>query len=576
MSRSLRDPDWNEAKLLKNMLIEFDLGGGGKTIERVLWVDRKAHSVVLIDVAEKSARDYRMDLADVVKALRCGSAKPADDPFHWLQKPKRCFSPARIKERNKRLDALRPFLDAKPEERFHPSTRRNLMQQIWNKARPGTHVCKAQAYWLVRIYLQRGQFDNALISDRANAGYTRERRKNSPPRKRPGRNYNARTHEEKRAGVVINEDLRATMTPAIVKLRETQERNGRKTKWKDVWTKICQIYYPSHSEVRKGVPVVIPFPKSQCPTIKQIKLLYYATSNVASGLLNREGEIAFNKHHRALKGDQRDLAYGPMRVVQIDFTIADIYLLNFLRTRILGRPTIVMIRDTFSRVIVGFAVGWRRESWAIASIAILNMVCDKVEFCHELGVKTTSEEWGTGLFETALTDNGALISYLTKHFRQSLNLQFENTGSGRGDLKPVVESGFDDLNEFLIYRLEGALHRTKDMREAQQSIKRARREALYTLKEFTAMIAEYCIQYNNHRLIKGYPISDDMAGKVASIPMHLWHYGITHRSGVPRQISIDKARLHCLCEGEATVRGDGIFFQGSFTSVIEPKGRGGR
>jgi hypothetical protein len=89
-----------------------------------------------------------------------------------------------------------------------------------------------------------------------------------------------------------------------------------------------------------------------------------------------------------------------MTVVQIDFTIADIYLVDVTRTRIVGRPTIALITDTFSRLIIGFAVAWRRESWAVATLAILNMVEDKAEFCAQLGVDLRGTKWPSAMFET--------------------------------------------------------------------------------------------------------------------------------------------------------------------------------
>jgi hypothetical protein len=53
------------------------------------------------------------------------------------------------------------------------------------------------------------------------------------------------------------------------------------------------------------------------------------------------------------------------------------------------------------------------------------MVGDKVEFCGELGIEIAPDMWPSGLFETALSDNGALIAHLFEHFRKSLRLNFD-------------------------------------------------------------------------------------------------------------------------------------------------------
>ena len=562
MPDSAESSNWTPYKLLENTVFEIERGGGGSTVERLLWVDYVNAQIVLIDVHSKTARDYATSLQDFVDALNCGTAKPAPDPYRRLNIQDADLSKAQLRERGTRLAAMAPLISATREVRFDPNQRRAILKQIHDRSRPGEHVTKSQAYLLTRMYFQRGQRDNAFASDRQNAGYTRERRKANPPVRRPGRRYKAHSEEVQRAGVVITEQMREEMAPAIVKLRDTREANGRRPKWKDVWRDICKIYFRDHIEHISGAPVAIPRPKSACPTIKQLIGIYRGAANPATSLRSRVGEIQFNKSFRPLSGDQRDLAYGPMKLVQIDFTIADIYLRDVNHRYLMGRPTIAMIRDTFSRVIVGFSVGWQRESWVTASMALLNMVCNKAKYYRSLGIEVSPDTVASGMFETCLSDNGPLISYLTEHFRTSFNLQFDNTPSGRGDEKPVVESGFDDVNEELIYRLPGALLRTTDKREAAQIAKKAKEQAAYSLRDFTIALAKYCHYYNNRRKIEKYPISDDLTGLVAPIPMHLWHYGIEHRSGLPRQVSEDRMRVACLCRDTATVRGDGIFFRG--------------
>lgn len=551
----------NPVALWSNAVVEFARADGTTTTNRVLFVNSKTKTIILIDIRSMSARSYEMRLDDYSASFRGGSAKQVRDPYAYLHKPAFLFSEAMCRERDWRLAALDPYLKAKPIDRFDDQKRKGLIHKIWDRSLPGTHVCKPEAYDLVRQYLQRGQMKNAMLSDRANAGYTRQRRESHPQKKRDGRSYKAKG--KARSGIPIPMHRRLEICAEVIKLRNTPDpKTGRKATWKDVHTKICQKFFPSHTEPVLGKLAIVPLPASLCPTQKQLKLLYYSQANPEESLRSREGDHIFNLVHRSLKGDQRDLAYGPMKVVQIDFTIADIYLVDCTRTRIVGRPTIALIMDTFSRLIIGFAVAWRRESWAVASLAILNMVADKTKFCAELGVDMRGAEWPSAMFEIALSDNGAMISYLKTHFQEGLELQFDQTASGRGDHKPVVESGFRRMNEELIYRLEGSLPRTRDARQMKKIIKRARANALYTLQEFTALVAEYCLYRNNFCLIEGYPVSDDMAGLIAPIPIRLWEYGISQRSGLPRKVSVDQARLACLCRGEATVRADGLFFVG--------------
>ncbi len=323
-----------------------------------------------------------------------------------------------------------------------------------------------------------------------------------------------------------------------------------------------------HTEPIAGKIVAIPKIKSLCPTVRQVQNIYELGSNPARALLKREGEETFNRKYRALKGDQRDLAFGPGHVAQIDFSIGDIFLLDSTSTYIMGRPTIAMIWDTFSQLILGFAVAWRRESYSTLSLAFLNMCRDKGEFCKELGFEIAPGSWPSAMFEIGLSDNGAVISYLTEHFRKSFDLQFENTASGRPDHKPVVEYGFKYINENLIYHLDGAIQRGHDMREVREAIKRARKTAGLTLRDFMKEMAGFCHYHNTSRRIEGYRFSDDQIGRVPPIPLRIWEDGILHRTGLPREVvNFQTVLVNCLCRGEATVRGDGIWFHGkTYTS----------
>lgn len=545
-----------------NTVLKFARPGGSSTTERILWVDETRETAVMIDVFLGTAREYRIPLRDLLCALQDGSAERISDPFAYLWLPDDQYSRARIAARDSRRKMIAPFVDAAPDLRHDLTKRRAIMRVICARDDGAKCGSKAFRYRLVRQYLQRGQMENALLSDRSNSGYTRERRALAPPKVKEGRSRNATIYEHKRAGFIFTEDQKAAILPTIVRQRANVENTGRAPTWCDVAQAVWEIHFPDHIELIKGKQVVIPKLSSQCPSIRQIRHLYLQNQDITTMLRRRSGEKQFNLRMRAKLGDQRDIAYGPMMVVQIDFTIADIFLLNSSRTRILGRPTIAMIRDTFSRVIVGFALAWRHESWHTATLAILNMVGDKVEFCRNLGIEITPEMWPSGLFETALSDNGPLIANLFEHFRKSLNLRFDNTASGRGDRKPVVEAGFKDLNTALIHRLEGAIQPAFDRRQAKEHIKRAKKSARYTLHDLTGLIAEYCIHYNNHRVIEGYPLSDDMIGTVAAIPIQLWDFGVRSRTGIPRQLPVDQARLHCLCKGTASIRSSGIYFEG--------------
>lgn len=383
-----------------NMVLRITRPGGIVTSERVLHVDEARSSLVLIDIHQKTARDYGCPIEEIATALDDGTAVEIADPYLYLRLPDSEYSDARLLDRDRRVQAIAPFIKALPRKQFTSVDRRELMREICDPTRPN-HVSKSVAYSLVRTYFQRGQMDNAVLSDRDNCGFTRKRRAMSPPLRKEGRSFIGDSEAERRAGISISEQMRLRLLPTINSERKKTGNNGKPKTWPEVAQAVWEIHFPSHIELINGRPVTIPKPSGQTPQISQIKRIYYSQQDIRAELLGREGEKQFNLRNREKLGDQRDLAYGPMMTVQIDFTIADIYLVD-KRKRIIGRPTIAMIRDTFSRLIIGFAVAWRRESWHTATLAILNMVEDKVEFCKEVGIDITVNMWPSAMFERAL------------------------------------------------------------------------------------------------------------------------------------------------------------------------------
>jgi hypothetical protein len=544
-----------------NAVYEIQHGGGSKTRQRALFVDQKSGSVVLIDIRDPKASYHKISQSDFEACIRAGSALRVEDPFLFLHKPipLAAASQGRL---DWRKAVAEPYLKAKKKERFSRKGRAAIVAEMCDEANPN-HCTKPEAYHLIRLIDQRGQIPEALSPDHWKAGYSRQRRAERPPTKRDGRDRIGHTYEQKRAGIPLTPLQKLEMSPEVVRLRNTRAKNGRKTTWREVHLDICRKFFSSGQSTKvDGKKVPLPKGASQCPSIGQLQALYYPATNPEIAGKAREGERLFNLMHRARLGDQRDLAYGPGELVQIDFTVADIYLLDFSKRRLVGRPTIALLKDTMARLYLGFAVSWGRESWVVASLGMLNSVCDKAEFCASLGITITADQWPSAMGETFLSDNGPMISRLTDHFRERLLSHFKHTPSGRGDLKAVVESGFRDLNERLIHTLDGSLIRIADSREMKRRIKHARSTALYNLHELTAMVADYCIEYNNHRVLSGYPLSDDMVGRVSPIPIRLWEYGIENRDGAVYLPPLDLVRMHCLCEGVARVDENGIDFHG--------------
>lgn len=124
---------------------------------------------------------------------------------------------------------------------------------------------------------------------------------------------------------------------------------------------------------------------------------------------------------------------------EIDATIADIYLVaDDDRSKIIGRPTVYIVIDVFSRMIAGFYLGFDNPSYVVAMQAVVNACIDKTDICSQLGVEINPGEWPCiGLPDVILADRGEMMSHQVDGLITGFNLRIESAPPRRGDAKGI-------------------------------------------------------------------------------------------------------------------------------------------
>ena len=152
---------------------------------------------------------------------------------------------------------------------------------------------------------------------------------------------------------------------------------------------------------------------------------------------------------RALSDSATNQIYGPGDYFMIDSTPADIHLVSKSNpNKVIGRPTVYIIMDVYSRLVTGFYAGLENPSWDAACISLLNMVEDKIEYCKGYGIPIEESEWPSHhLPQTILADRGEMISKRAEGIINELGVNISNTAPYRGDMKGAVERFFRTMNE---------------------------------------------------------------------------------------------------------------------------------
>lgn len=292
------------------------------------------------------------------------------------------------------------------------------------------------------------------------------------------------------------------------------------------------------------------------PTFAQFQ--YHAKSYMNEQ--TRVGEKKFARNNRALLGNCSKEASGPQDKYQIDATIADVYLVSQVdRSKIVGRPVLYFVTDVFSRMITGFYVGLEGPSWNTAMMALNYTFTEKVELCRHFGVEITNDDWPCyGLPKTLLVDNGELICNQSNTLIENLGIQVQNHSAWRPDLKGIVEQSFHLLNQSTKMLLPGAVLPDFGMRGSPDY----RLDAKLTIKEFTKIIILYILKHNKGLMSSNPQFDEDVIrDHVLAIPIDLWNWGITHRTGALNVPNIEEIRIKLLPEENASITFRGIQFR---------------
>lgn len=301
--------------------------------------------------------------------------------------------------------------------------------------------------------------------------------------------------------------------------------------------------------------------QDELPTIRQFRYWYSKTYDETAKFRARKGDSAFERNYRAVFGKSDTNIMGPGFQYQIDATVGDIYLVScFNRASIIGRPVIYFVIDTFSRMVAGMYVGLEGPSWTGAMMALCNAASDKVAYCREYGIEIADEQWPCRYIpDTILADRGEMESKSVETLINTLNIRVDNTPPYRADMKGIVEQFFRTINTQTTVFLPG--HVKPDM--LQRGGHDYRLDAKLDISQFTRIMIQCVLNHNNEHYLDSYERAEDMiADDVIPIPINLWQWGISHRSGRLPSVPENTLRLCLMPTGTATVTGKGIRFKG--------------
>lgn len=194
--------------------------------------------------------------------------------------------------------------------------------------------------------------------------------------------------------------------------------------------------------------------------------------------------------------------------VEADHTPLDIHVLSDDTNTLLGRPTLTVLVDHYSGMVVGCQISFEEPSYASASLAISCAILPKNEILEFYGIDGC---WPAhGVMEMMLADNGS------EFWSDNLEMAISEVGSllqfapvRTPNYKGTVERFFRSLRTMLIDSLPGKTNGIKDSYDEYS----AESEAKLTLNQFKKIFYNWLVNIYHRQ-----PIGDAVKS-----PLDLWN-----------------------------------------------------
>lgn len=178
----------------------------------------------------------------------------------------------------------------------------------------------------------------------------------------------------------------------------------------------------------------------------------------------------------------------PLQIIQIDHTPLDLIIVDDVYREEIGRPTVTLAIDVYSRIVTGFYIALEKPNTLLTGCCLTHAILDKKKWLVQHKV---DGEWPVyGLPDTIHTDNGK--EFHGKSLKRACELyQINMTKRPAGTPRygGHIERLFKTFNDAGIHNLPGTTKsNVKDKGEY-----RAEKEAALTLWEFECWFTEFIV-----------------------------------------------------------------------------------
>ncbi|MGR6780329.1 DDE-type integrase/transposase/recombinase [Moritella viscosa] len=496
---------------------------------RILYLSNSYFYWLIID--DDKGLPERVYQEECIRWVDEGKIDRVSDPYAYLQAELCDKDSITYLDCQKHYEIIKPIVQ--DEGAFDKKTRASRINQAIVQSNKG----KSTIYRLLRRYWQRGQIKNAFLPDYKNSGAAGKRRNFTTNKAGRSRLYGVGE------GVPVTEGIRKQFR--IICDKYLMNDNGYSIRY--AYSKFGSSYKTKNPNVGEH----------EIPTFRQFQYFYTTEYPKLNQLIARTPQGEYNKDVRPLHGTATEQALGPGSRYEIDATIADIYLVDdYDADKVIGRPTIYMVIDVFSRMVAGFYIGFDNPSFPVAMKALISSFSSKSESCERCGIKISDKQWPCiGIPDVVLADRGELMSHQANYLVDAIGVRLESAPPRRGDAKGIVERSFGTLQAKFKPYMPGVVTGNKVKKHGEKDY---RVEAAVTKSDFVEILLYSILAHNLNKPLEKYDRAADMPDSLPPVPIQLWRWGLQNRTGRLRSIDIDIAKILLLPREKITISELGV------------------
>lgn len=540
------------SEIYLNMVMQYGKEENADKRIRIIWIDESRKFAYVVYLNGEGSMPIPIELEQLEYEIECEKLIEIGDPYLKLIIEEQL--PQKLKSvRDEAWQVVQMLWDKPEPDILSKDCRTKCIKEVSQTFNLPEYTVKR----IIKRFWQRGMTKNSLIPEYSNSGAPGKIR--GATDKKRGRPKAIGLNGKVIVGINITENIRRIFEISINQFF----RNSKKPTLRDAYDSMLRKYFSNKVTNNDQIEIQV-WDSSRIPTYHQFYYWFSKYRDPKKDFISRNSETKFNLQMRELLGNSNMEVYGPGSKYQVDATPADIYLVSKVHPhRIIGRPVVYVVIDIYSRMIVGIYVGLEGPSWIGAMMALDNIVADKVEFCKKYGIEITEDMWPNSFLpEVILADRGEFEGYSVSNLINNLKVTVENTAAYRGDLKGIVERYFRTTNDRIKHKAPGAIE--KEFRERGDNDYRL--DATLNLDEFTQIIIQQVIWYNNNVKEQFQMEKEMIAAEIPPKPVAMWKWGIANRKGRFNKYPTDIVRLNLLPRAKVSISREGICFKGMYYS----------